>query len=256
MYDPSVVATDGASLTLDNHGSRTTVDLYSQPGLELVAALWLKLSAQYRLMYEPNWLGVPVIQLPSDIIAMQELIWRLRPDFIVECGFAHGGSAVLYSSLCQLAGKGSVISVDIDIRRHNRIAVETHPFGRRIRMIEGDSADPATFEQARRAVTGGGTVMVALDSCHDSDHVLRELDLYHQLVTPGSYLVVMDGAQAHVWDIPRAKPGWKDSNPLLAIDRFLASHPEFEIDEHFTRHQVTCCPRGFLRRRSFEQPGV
>jgi cephalosporin hydroxylase len=255
MYDQTLITGAGTQLTVCTGETATTVDLYSRQGLELVAALWLKLSAEYRLMYEHTWLGVPVIQLPADIVAMQELIWRLRPDFIVECGFAHGGAAVLYASILELAGKGQVIGVDIEIRTHNRVAVRSHPLAHRIQMIEASSSDPAAAERVRRMVAGAGTVMVVLDSSHTREHVLAEMNLYHQLVTPGSYLVVMDGAQAHVWDTPRGKPEWRLTHPLQAIGEFLAGHPEFAEDDYPLRGHVTSSPRGFLRRRRRASPG-
>jgi cephalosporin hydroxylase len=250
MYDQTLVTGPDTRLTLTSGGGRAIdVDLYSRQGLELVAGLWLKLSAENRLMYQHSWLGIPIIQLPGDIVAMQELIWRLRPDLIVECGFAHGGSAVLYASILELLGKGTVIGVDVEVRHYNRVAIEGHPLAHRIRMVEASSVDPATATRLERMVSGAGTVMVILDSNHSRVHVEAELALYHRLVTPGSYLVVMDGAQAHVWDTPRGKDEWREDNPLPAIADFLAAHPEFVRDAHWTRGHVTSSPGGFLRRR-------
>ena len=249
MYDQTLVTDPGSRLTVTTGGAAIDVDLYSRQGMELVAALWLKLSAANRLMYEHTWLGVPVIQLPGDIVAMQELIWRLRPDVIVECGFAHGGSAILYASILELLGKGSVIGIDVEVRAYNRVAVRAHPLAHRIHMIEASSIEASTRERVARAAAGAGTVMVVLDSNHSRAHVERELALYHSLVTPGSYVVVMDGAQAHVWDTPRGKPEWQEDNPLPAIAGFLAVHPEFSTDPYWTRAHVTSSPGGFLRRR-------
>lgn len=255
MYDQTLVTDAASRLTLTTGaGVSVDVDLYSEQGLEMVAALWLKLSAAHRLMYEHTWLGIPIIQLPADIVAMQELIWRLRPDYIIECGFAHGGSAVLYASVLELIGKGAVIGVDVEVRPYNRVAIQAHPLAHRIRIIESSSTVPQTVERLRHLTAGAGTVMVILDSNHSRDHVARELALYHPLVTPGSYLVVMDGAQAHVWDTPRGKPEWRDDNPLPAISAFLAAHPEFEDDPYLTRGHVTSSPHGFLRRRPAGEP--
>ena len=250
MYDQTLVTDAGSKLTLTTAGSTVDVDLYSPRGLELVAGLWLKLSAENRLMYQNTWLGVPIIQLPGDIVAMQELIWRLRPDFVIECGFAHGGSAVLYASILELIGKGTVIGVDVEVRQYNRVAIESHPLARRIRMIEASSIAESTVTRLEQIVAGAATVLVVLDSNHTRAHVGRELELYRSLVTPGGYLVVMDGAQAHVWDTPRGKPEWRDDNPLQAISDFLGAHPEFVDDPHWTRGHVTCSPSGFLRRRA------
>jgi len=242
------IAQAGAKITLDNDGERTTVDVYSREGLDLLSNLWIKSAAQYRLMYEPTWLGRPVIQFPSDIVATQELIWKLQPDVIVETGVAHGGSLVLSASILELIGKGKVIGVDIEIRPHNRAAIESHPLKRRIELIEGSSIAADTLVAVRAAVGSAGTVLVMLDSNHTESHVLQELELYSQLVTPGSYIVAHDGAQAWVWEIPNGKPEWKDDHPLGAIHKFLARHPEFSIDPHWTRWGITSSPEGFLKR--------
>ena len=255
MYDQTLVTDARTRLTLTTAGESVDVDLYSPRGLELMAALWLKASVEHRLMYEHTWLGVPIIQLPGDIVAMQEIVWRLRPDFIVECGFAHGGSAVLYASICELLGKGTVIGVDVEVRTYNRVAIQSHPLAHRIRIIEASSIEPSTAVRVAEMVNGAGTVMVILDSNHTRAHVERELALYHRLVTPGSYLVVMDGAQAHVWDTPRGKAEWREDNPLAAIAAFAGTHPEFVDDPYWTRAQVTSSPRGFLRRRRLGEAG-
>lgn len=253
MYDPNVVATARAELTLSDEGSRRTVSLYSAEGLSLVAALWLKLSAEFRLMYEPTWMGIPIIQLPSDIVAMQELIWKVRPDVIVECGIAHGGAAILYASMCELIGKGRVIGVDVEIRQYNRVAIEGHPMSGRIELIEGSSVAPATVDDVRRRIVGARTVVVVLDSNHSYEHVRQELELYRSVVTPGSYLVAMDGLQAHVWDVPRGNSDWREDNPLRAIHEFVEAHREFQIDPRFTRMHLTSSPDGFLRRLTPEE---
>lgn len=253
MYNQEIVATGASQITLGCEGTFRTVDMYSPEGIEMMASLWIKLAAQYRLMYEPTWLGIPIIQLPTDIVMMQELIWKVRPDVIVECGLAHGGSAVLYASICELLGKGSVIGIDVEVRKYNRVAIQSHPMSNRIEIIEGNSIDPSTVALVKKRISGAQTVLVALDSNHSREHVLQELTLYHEMVTPGSYLVAMDGAQAHVWDVPRGKKEWKDDNPLRAIHEFLRKHPEFRIDPHYTRMHVTSCPDGFLRRLTDEE---
>lgn len=242
------IAQAGAKITLDNNGEQTTVDVYSREGLNLLGNLWIKSAAQHRLMYEPTWLGRPVIQFPTDIVAIQELIWKLQPDVIVETGVAHGGSLVLSASILELIGKGKVIGVDIEIRPHNRAAIESHPLKHRIELIEGSSIAADTLAAVRAAVGSSGTVLVMLDSNHTEAHVLQELELYSPMVSPGSYIVAHDGSQAWVWDIPRGKPEWKDDHPLGAIHKFLANHPEFSNDPHWTRWGITSSPDGFLRR--------
>ena len=242
------IAQSGATLTLDNGGINSKVELYSQEGLDMLSNLWIKVAAQHRLMYEPTWLGRPVIQFPTDIIAVQELIWKLQPDVIVETGVAHGGSLVLSASILELIGKGKVIGVDIEIRKPNREAIEAHPVAHRIELLEGSSVDTATLASVKAKIQGANTVLVLLDSNHTEAHVLQELELYSPLVTLESYIVAHDGAQAWVWDIPNGNSIWKDDHPLGAIHKFLAKHPEFSVDNYWTRWGITSSPDGFLKR--------
>ena len=242
------VARAGTKLTLECDGHITTLDLYSKEGLDMLSNLWIKVSAEHRLMYEPTWLGRPIIQFPTDIVMIQELLWKIRPDVVVETGVAHGGSLVLSASILELIGKGKVIGVDIEIRPPNRAAIEAHPLKHRIELIEGSSVATETVAKVRQAVSSAKSVLVFLDSNHTQAHVLKELELYAPLVTPGSYLVAHDGAQAWVWDIPRGKPEWKDDHPLNAIHEFLATHAEFQMDPHWTRLGITSSPEGYLRR--------
>jgi cephalosporin hydroxylase len=242
------IAQNGATLTLDNAGERTAVDVYSREGFDLLSNLWIKAAAHHRVMYEVSWLGRPTIQFPTDIVVIQELLWDLKPDVVIETGIAHGGSLVLSASILELIGKGKVIGVDIEIRAHNRAAIEAHPMKKRIDLIEGSSVSPETFDQVRKASAGAKSVIVFLDSNHTEAHVLRELELYSTLVTPGSYIVAHDGAQAWVWDIPNGKPEWKDDHPLGAIEIFVSAHPNFAVDEQRNRFGITSSPRGFLKK--------
>lgn len=237
-------------ITLEAHGQTTTADVFSKEGLELVSQVWIKQYAHFKLTHAITWMGVPIIQFPEDIVMLEELIWKVRPDVIVECGFAHGGSALFYASLCELMGKGFVIGVDVEIRPYNRISVENHPMSHRVRMVEGSSVAPETLAKVKAMIRPGDKVLVTLDSNHSKAHVAEELRLYKDLVGPGSYLVAMDGAQAWVWDMPSGKPEWREDNPLAAIEEFLAGNDEFEIDTHFTRLHVTSNPKGFLRRKA------
>ena len=240
-------------ITIENNNEQKTVDLYSAEGLDLISSLWVKLSAQYRLMYDITWMGIPIIQFPEDIVIMQELIWKLRPDVIVECGLAHGGSALFYASLLELIGKGFVIGIDVEIRHYNRIAIQNHPMSHRVRMIEGSSISAETISMVKDMVKGAAKVMVILDSNHSREHVLKELELYKDFVTPGSYLITMDGAQAFVWDIPNGKPEWKEDNPLMAIEEFIKKNNDFVIDERCNKLFVTSNPKGYLRKVTFEE---
>ena len=224
------------------------VDIYSEEGYKLMAELWLKTACQHRLMYEPTWLGIPIIQLPNDIVMMQELIWKVRPDVVVETGIAHGGSAILYASILDLIGKGKVIGIDIEIRKYNRVAINSHPLSKRIHLIEGSSIDTNIVKQVKSMIKKNDKVLVTFDSNHSYQHVLSEMELYSELVSEDSYMVVMDGAQGLVWDIPDGKKEWKEDNPLLAIEDFLKCHPEWEEDPYYTRLGVTSVPKGFLKR--------
>lgn len=246
-YSPVLTATS-STITLTSGEESQRVRLYSPEGLRLIAGLWVKLAAEYRVMYEPTWLGIPIIQFPTDIVMMQELIWKVRPDIIVECGLAHGGSAVLYASICELLRNGRVLGIDIEIREGNRTAIQKHSMSKRIEIIEGNSVEKAVVDKVEERVRGAGSVLVVLDSNHSREHVAKEVEIYSRFVTPGSYLVVMDGAQGHVWDIPRGRKEWKDDNPLPAIRDFVSSHPEFQVDPFYTRMHVTSSPEGFLRR--------
>jgi cephalosporin hydroxylase len=250
VNDPSrIEAHAGAQLTVTDSVGTTTVDLYSDAGLAAVSALYIKLAVHHRLMYQAHWLGVQIIQLPTDILVLQELIWSVRPDVIVECGVAHGGSLVLYASILEMIGNGRVVGVDIDIRAHNRAVIEDHALFKRITLIEGSSIAESTIAAVKAECAGAGTVLVMVDSNHTTDHVYAELGAYADLVTPGSYFVVMDGAQALVSDVPSGKLEWKESSPLHAIERFLSERSDFEVDENCTRFGITSNTCGYLRRK-------
>src|SRR5688572_20033608 len=182
--------------------------------------------------YNFTWMGRPIIQYPQDMVAMQELIWRLKPDLIVETGIAHGGSLIYYASLLELIGKGEVLGIDIDIRDHNRKEIEAHPMYKRITMLQGSSIDRSTVDNVRKIADGKNVIMVCLDSNHTHSHVLDELEFYAPFVTEGSYLVVFDTI---VEDLPdNYLPGraWsRGDNPKTAVFEFLKHHPEFIIDK-------------------------
>jgi len=212
---------------------------------------WFDASFRMEYPYHFRWLGVPIIQYPQDIVAMQELVWEIKPDLIIETGIARGGSLILYASLQQLIGKGEVLGIDIDIRAHNRKAIESHPMASRITMFEGSSVTDEMGERVRQFATGHQTVLVVLDSNHTHEHVLRELELYAPLVTPGSYCVVFDTV---VEDMPPGsfpdRPWDIGNNPKTAAREYLKSHPEFEIDRTIPdKLQITVAPDGYLRRK-------
>lgn len=227
-------------------------NVYSDRGLYLLSVLWTKVAAHERLMYQATWLGRPVIQLPTDILSLQEILWETRPDVVIETGVAHGGSLVLAASILELIGSGKVIGVDVEIRKHNREAIEAHGMAHRIHLIEGDSVAEPTVEAVRSLIPPGSRVMVVFDSNHSAEHVSGELAAYSPLVTPGCYLVVHDGSQLWVWDNPNAADHWSDDHPLIAIDAFLRDHPEFVCDESRTRFGITSSPHGYLLRQNSE----
>jgi len=207
--------------------------------------------------YTFSWLGRPIIQLPEDIIRIQEVIYRLKPDVIIETGVAHGGSLILYASLCQAMGKGRVIGVDVEIRPHNRAAIETHELARWIDLIEGDSVASETLSRVKAKLKPTDVVLVILDSCHSHAHVLAELNRYAPLVTPGSYIVATDGVMEWVAECPRGNRVWKTDNPCSAVKDFIAVHPEFIVEtpawpfrESALSANVTHWPLAWLKRQT------
>ncbi|HYK52715.1 MAG TPA: cephalosporin hydroxylase family protein [Candidatus Eremiobacteraceae bacterium] len=213
------------------------------------ARSFFDVTAPYRYSYNFTWLGRPIIQYPQDIIALQEIVWRVRPRTIVETGIAHGGSTVLFASLLELLGDdGRVVAVDVDIRPHNRKAIEEHPLAKRIDLIEGSSVDAAVIEQVRPRVQPGA-VMVVLDSNHTRSHVLAELEAYSPLVTRGSYLVVMDTVVEHMEeDAFPDRPWGRGDNPLVAVREFLARTDRFAVDDEMeNKLLITVAPSGYLR---------
>jgi cephalosporin hydroxylase len=227
---------------------------------------WLAASMARKYVYDFNWLGRPVIQYPQDMVAVQELIWEVRPDLVIETGIAHGGSLILSASLlalldlCDAAAAGTainprqprrkVIGVDIDIRAHNRRAVDAHPLSSRIEMIEGSSIAPEVVQRVRSDAEKLERVLVLLDSNHTHDHVLAELEAYAPLVSPGSYCVVFDTL---IEDLPAGffadRPWDVGNNPRTAIAAWLPRHPEFSIDTSWdSKLMITAARGGFLKR--------
>lgn len=237
-------------------------------GLQNQSRVWLESSMAAKYVYNFEWLGRPIIQYPQDMVALQELIWSVKPDLILETGIAHGGSLILSASMLALLdiceaieedktlkpriSKRKVIGVDIDIRAHNRAAIEAHPMASRIMLIEGSSIAQQTIAAVKAVAEGYGRVLVCLDSMHTHGHVLAELNAYACLVTPGSYCVVFD---TFVEDLPPGffpdRPWNVGDNPKTAVWEYLQSHPEFEIDSTIqNKLQITAAPDGFLKRTS------
>ena len=218
--------------------------------LKKVAKHWIAASWINRLDYEVNWLGIPIIQNPYDMIRMQELIFRVKPDVIIETGIAHGGSLVYYASLLELLGKGKVVGIDNDIREHNKRLLVKHPMKRRIILIEGSSVDQKIIRQVRGLIRKRDKALVVLDSSHTHGHVLKELKLYAPFVSPGSYLVVFDTLIEHL-----PKNYFKDrtwghgNNPHTAVRDFLQKNKDFIVDRDIeNRIVLTAAPGGYLKK--------
>jgi cephalosporin hydroxylase len=232
-------------------GCAGPVDVYSDDGFRLLSQLWTKAGWQRKLSYELTWLGVPIIQIPEDILMMQELLYKVRPRVVVETGVAHGGSAIFYASMLELIGRGRVVGVDIEIRKYNRLAIQSHPMSDRITLVEGSSVEPAIVRQVQNAIAGDEPVLVTLDSSHTRDHVRRELELYSPFVAPGSYVVVFDTVMDLVSDTPSGQPDWRETGAGAAVREFLRDHPEFEVDPYYTRLGATYMEGGVLRRKQY-----
>ncbi|MBB4361484.1 cephalosporin hydroxylase [Bradyrhizobium sp. CIR18] len=224
--------------------------------LALATRAWMDRANRAKYSYHFEWMGRPIIQYPQDILAVQEIIWSVKPDLIIETGIAHGGSLIFSASMLELnaisggAKDAEVLGIDIDIRAHNRAAVEAHPMARRISMIEGSSVAPEVVAAVRAKAAGKRSVLVMLDSNHTHDHVLAELDAFAHLATVGSYCIVFDTV---IEDMPADaftdRPWSRGNNAKTAVCEFLERHPEFEIDKSI-QHKllVTVAPDGYLKR--------
>lgn len=224
--------------------------------VQALSRIWLREITPYKYAYNFSWLGRPIIQLPQDILAMQELIWTIQPDLIIETGIAHGGSLIFSASMLELNAacngpqNAEVLGVDIDIRDHNRKAIMAHPMVKRISMIEGSSIATNIIEQVRAKAQGKQSVLICLDSNHTHDHVLAELNAYAPLTTVGSYCVVFDTL---IEDMPTAmfpdRPWGPGNSPKTAVWEYLKKHPEFEFDKQIDHKlMISVAPNGYLRR--------
>jgi len=220
------------------------------------AAAFMKSSLGPQYSYNFSWLGRPIIQYPQDMIAMQEIIWSVQPDLIIETGIAHGGSLIFSASMLELnaacggPADAKVVGIDIDIRAHNRAAIEAHPMFRRISMIQGSSIAPEIVAQVKAHAEGRRRVLISLDSNHTHDHVLAELEAYAPLTSVGSYCVVFDTVVEDTPECcPSDRPWGKDNNPKTAVWEYLKHHPEFEIDRQMdNKLLISVAPEGYLKR--------
>ncbi len=251
------IDSDTNTLSCKNADGERTLPLYCDEAFKIISDLWVKTGWNAKYPYTFSWMGRPIIQLPEDVLRIQEVIHRLKPDVILETGVAHGGSLIFYASLFEaMRSQGRVIGIDIEIRPHNRASIEAHPLFDRITLIEGSSVAPETVAKAKKLIAPGEKVLVILDSNHLRDHVRAELEAYCDLVCPGSYIVATDGVMHEVADVPRGTPSWTDDNPTTAAREFADSHPEFELtklpfefNESTLDFQITHWPGAWLLRK-------
>jgi cephalosporin hydroxylase len=243
-----VIVTDAA-------GGREEHALNTPEAFSILSRVWLRSGWDNKYVYSFTWLGRPIIQLPEDMVRLQEVIYAVGADVIVETGVAHGGSLIFYASLCQAMGRGRVIGIDIEIRPHNRKAIEEHSLFPFITLIEGSSIDPAVVEALKNEIKPGETTLIFLDSCHTKQHVLAELAAYAPLVSEGSYIVAMDGIMGDVVGAPRTEADWSWNNPKQAAlefvktaDDFVIVEPPFLFNEGNISERVTYWPAAFIKR--------
>lgn len=218
--------------------------------LKKASSAFMAESIRSRYSYNFTWLGRPIIQYPQDIIAIQEIIYKIQPDLIIETGIAHGGSLILHASICELIGKGEVLGIDIDIRQHNKVEILNHKMNKRISMIQGSSANPEIIKQVAAHAKGKESVLVILDSNHTHDHVLAEIKNYAPLVTVGSYLMVFDTIVEDLDDSYNKDRPWSvGNNPKTAVFEFLKNNDDFVIDNSIdSKLLLSVAPDGYLKR--------
>ena len=247
LADKSIIRlSDGSELSLDD-----------PTAFKIISEAWIRAGWDTKYVYGFSWLGRPIIQLPEDMIRIQELIYELKPDIIIETGVAHGGSLIYYSSILNTIGKGKVIGIDIEIRPHNRKEIESHELNRFITLFEGSSIDKDLFMEVKSQINDTDKVLVILDSNHLKEHVLEELNMYSKLVSKNSYIIACDGIMKEVCGAPRTSPDWEWNNPLSAIDDFIAHNNEFEVvepkwpfNEGSITHRITYWPSAYLKRKN------
>ena len=233
-----------------------TINIYSKKSFEYISDLWIKLGWNQKYSYTFTWLGRPIIQVPEDIIRLQELIFQIKPTKIVETGIAHGGTAILFASILdQIKNKGKVIAVDIKIRSKNLKAIKSHSLSKYIKLFEGSSTDSKIFKNLRKNIKKNDKVFVFLDSNHTFDHVYNELIMYSKIVSKNSYIVACDGVMNLVNDTPRGKRNWSVDNPIKAIkkflknnDNFVLNEPNWLFNESKLNKRITHSPMCFLKR--------
>ncbi len=244
------------AVIVESDGRRSSYGLGTPEAFELISKVWLRAGWDVKYVYSFTWMGRPIIQLPDDLIRLQEAVYSVKPSLIIETGVAHGGSLVFYASLLKAMGGGRVIGIDIEIRPHNREAIEAHALAPFITLVEGSSTEAAVVQKVRSLVAPDDRVFVMLDSNHTKEHVLNELHAYANLVTPGSYIVAADGIMADLQGAPRTSVDWTWNNPRAAVaeflktrDDFVVETPPFGFNEGAVRRPVSYWPGGWLKKR-------
>jgi len=252
-----VIDTESRLVAVDSPSGREEYPLDSPEAFRLLSREWLAVGWTQKYSYSFTWLGRPLIQLPEDVLRVQEIIHRVQPDVIVETGVAHGGSLIFYATLCKAVGRGRVVGVDIEIRPHNRKAIEAHPLAEYITLIEGSSTAPAIVQRVRSLIQPNDKVLVILDSNHTKAHVQAELAAYSPLVTLDSYLIATDGIMGDLAGRPGSRPEWSWDNPREAAKAFAEQNlnfrleePAFLFNEGKITDRVTYWPSAYLRRVS------
>jgi len=250
-----LIDTADRSIRVSAPGGESAYPLYSRAGFAVLSREWLKVGWDLDHWRGFSWLGFQLQQLPEDVLRLQEVVCRLKPDVIVETGVFGGGSSMLFASLCELSGKGRVVSVELNVRPGLRESFAAHPLGGRITLVEGDSCSPQVFDRVASETSGAGTVLVFLDSDHRKAHVAGELGLYSRLVTPGSYIVAADGVMRVLAETPKGDASWAEDNPAAAAREFAAAHPEFLLERpaplfatQADNDELTYFPDAWLRR--------
>lgn len=246
---------DNKQLIYEKSGELTILNLYSKEAFEILSKEWVKIGWNQKYTYTFTWMGRPIIQLPEDMIRIQEVIYKIQPDVIIETGVAHGGSLVYYASLCKTMGRGRIIGIDIEIRPHNRKAIEEHSLSSYITLFEGSSTDHKLVRAVKDTIKPGESVLIILDSCHSCQHVFDELEAYSEMVTLESYIVTTDGIMQDLYDVPRGNVSWKYDNPVNAVEKFLEKHsnfifeqPEWIFNESNLKDNITHWPQAWLKR--------
>ncbi len=213
------------------------------------ALQWTRTAWENKMDYEVSWLGIPIIQNPYDIVLMQELIFKIKPDIIIETGIAHGGSIVYYSSLLELLGnKGRVIGIDLDIRPHNKKLLEKHPLIKNVTMLEGSSVDKKIIFRVKKFIKKDDKVLVVLDSDHRKQHVFAELEAYKNIVTKDSYIVVFDTFMPYLIGLENSTEDFENNSAMDAVKEFIKENKNFVADKSYGKFFVSSCPNGFLKR--------